>query len=1206
MAVPRPLQEGIPADAPSSRRNEAAAGWYDPGEKPPLGDWQSDLGKRRFPKWDTFSWLSVRTLLESANDAIAKRAPTIIRDRRRRYVAAQRTAGAERADHGPPTPGLGSFGPDFVVDWTGLKRPRFLLVGDPGEADASQYATIAPLLEVHRGGPAWEGCGLGKSDFMVVLSDVIYPAGDVNDYVNGFYIPFRPYDRPIHAIPGNHDWYDGLSGFMFHHCGAEPLATLRLANIRRRPGERLLRALWQRASKPDRDLLAPYMQQRARLNLLRFGDVDPDPHAQRRPVQPAPYFAIELDELFLVAIDTGVAGELDAEQGEWLLRISARPKPKVLLTGKPIWVNNEYRRGEIVWGDERRSCTVDDIVRHPPHGYVAAIGGDTHNFQRYPVRVGERTIQYIVAGGSGAFLSLTHPIPRVGPTAEHDLPAGEDIGFDEDDFRCYPLRGDSLRLACRRIGPFLFKSLATLLLVAAAAALLFFLLIDIDADRRLAAGLSALGVAGLLLAGLAVQWVWRRTSPGRKAPLLPLALVATAGVVTVLLALADRRATVAVAVALAVPLAAVLGILVAYAGRGRLPASGSGWLLVPPVLALAPALWAPYSLGPVADSLLYGLAPLLAAILLVRLVGTRAKDAGTGRSTGIYRALVTVTWLALAAAVVARFGEAWMGRSLALVLALLLLIAYLVPRLAPGELRAHPGRPDRFGPAASAALQVSIAGLALVALDALAGDDAAAATAEGIAAVIGVLGALAAACLLVVCRLNPRTLWWLRTGEMTPAGAARFVGRQICVAPTRAGEPTPSDRKRRKMAGVVWRWRLHASEIADTNAAPFFKSFLSVEVHPDWLEISCWGVSGYRDPGRSPSLEDRIAISLAPLAPAGPAPGSADGAPVVAAPLPVMGGAPAPGEARSVLAPEASSTREEVTFRSEGVDCAAWHYRPVGREPAPCVVLAHGFDGVRDQALGAYAERFVAAGLAAFVFDYRYFGDSKGSPRQQVKNSAQLEDWRAAIACARGLDGVDERRIALWGTSTSGGHVVKVGAEDAGIAAVVCQMPFASGFAQFNSMPVTQSLRLVWAGLRDQVRAWIGAKPLKVPAVGRPHSLAVTTTRDAVSGLARITPQGSTWRNEVLARFALRTTFYSPGRAAKRLCCPLLVCIADGDRVMPAKPALKMAEHGTLRRYGFGHFAMYYGEGFERAVADQVKFLRWHLLEKPSRADGSR
>ena len=58
--------------------------------------------------------------------------------------------------------------------------------------------------------------------------------------------------------------------------------------------------------------------------------------------------------------------------------------------------------------------------------------------------------------------------------------------------------------------------------------------------------------------------------------------------------------------------------------------------------------------------------------------------------------------------------------------------------------------------------------------------------------------------------------------------------------------------------------------------------------------------------------------------------------------------------------------------------------------------------------------------------------------------------------------------------------------------------------------------------------------------------------------------------------------------------CPLLVCIADGDRVIPSKPALRWsraAERGELRRYPFGHFAMYVGDGFERAVRDQAAFL---------------
>ena len=56
-----------------------------------------------------------------------------------------------------------------------------------------------------------------------------------------------------------------------------------------------------------------------------------------------------------------------------------------------------------------------------------------HNYQRYPVKVGDRVIQYIVSGGGGAFMHATHTIPRV------------DVGgVHEDDYRCYPLRGDSL------------------------------------------------------------------------------------------------------------------------------------------------------------------------------------------------------------------------------------------------------------------------------------------------------------------------------------------------------------------------------------------------------------------------------------------------------------------------------------------------------------------------------------------------------------------------------------------------------------------------------------------------------------------------------------------------------------------------------------------------------------------------------------------
>ena len=291
--------------------------------------------------------------------------------------------------------------------------------------------------------------------------------------------------------------------------------------------------------------------------------------------------------------------------------------------------------------------------------------------------------------------------------------------------------------------------------------------------------------------------------------------------------------------------------------------------------------------------------------------------------------------------------------------------------------------------------------------------------------------------------------------------------------------------------------------------------------------------------------------------------------------------------------------REDLTFRSGGLNCAAWFYCPAADRPLPCVVLAHGFDGVREQRLDAYAQRFAAAGLAALVFDYRYFGSSDGTPRQLFSNEAQLDDWRAAIAYARGRDQVDPDGIALWGTSTSGGHVVQLAAEDNRIAAAVAQVPFADGLAQLFSLPITQGLRLLWAGLRDRIGALFGRPPLMIPASGQPGSFAVITSPDALSGLAQITPPDSTWRNEVVARFTLTTSLYRPGRYAPRLGCPLLVCMADGDHLIAPRPAMKMAEsapRGELRRYPFGHFGMYFGPGFDRAVADQAEFLRLHLL----------
>ena len=293
--------------------------------------------------------------------------------------------------------------------------------------------------------------------------------------------------------------------------------------------------------------------------------------------------------------------------------------------------------------------------------------------------------------------------------------------------------------------------------------------------------------------------------------------------------------------------------------------------------------------------------------------------------------------------------------------------------------------------------------------------------------------------------------------------------------------------------------------------------------------------------------------------------------------------------------------RSDVTFHSSGTRCVAWLYRPAanGGGPTPCVILAHGFSGVRDQRLDAYAERFAQGGLAALVFDYRYFGDSDGEPRQLLDIRRQLEDWRAAISYGRTLEGVDPARIAIWGTSFSGGHVMTLAAHDPSLAAAVSQVAFADGLMTLPSQGIGHALWLTREGLRDQVAALRRRPPHMIAAAGPPGSDSVMNTPDAEPGIQAITPPGSTMRNEVAARIALHVGSYRPGREAGKIRCPILFCVADNDVLTLPGPVLKAASkapRAELKRYPIGHFDIYVGEWFERAVADQTDFLKRHLL----------
>jgi dienelactone hydrolase len=296
--------------------------------------------------------------------------------------------------------------------------------------------------------------------------------------------------------------------------------------------------------------------------------------------------------------------------------------------------------------------------------------------------------------------------------------------------------------------------------------------------------------------------------------------------------------------------------------------------------------------------------------------------------------------------------------------------------------------------------------------------------------------------------------------------------------------------------------------------------------------------------------------------------------------------------------------RRTVDFRSGDSFCSAWLYLPdtVSEAPAPVVVMGHGLGATRDLGLAPYAERFAAAGLAVLVFTYRYLGDSGGQPRQVLSMTKQLADWDAALEYAASLPEVDRSRVAVWGSSLGGGHAIAVAARHPELRAAVAQCPFTDGLASAASLGLRESLVLFGFVVRDLLAAARRKAPVCVPVAAPPGRPGLMTAPDALPGMLALVPAGYEWVNRAAARSVLSILRYRPGRSARHIATPILVCISATDSVAPPGPTeryARQAPHGDVRLYGAGHFDFYLGEAFQRLVTDQTEFLVSHLQPAP-------
>ena len=296
----------------------------------------------------------------------------------------------------------------------------------------------------------------------------------------------------------------------------------------------------------------------------------------------------------------------------------------------------------------------------------------------------------------------------------------------------------------------------------------------------------------------------------------------------------------------------------------------------------------------------------------------------------------------------------------------------------------------------------------------------------------------------------------------------------------------------------------------------------------------------------------------------------------------------------------APAERTDVAFTVGGAEVRGWFYAPQDESgPLPCVVLCHGLNGTKDMRLEQYALKFTEIGWAALAIDYRHYGESGGEPRQIYHAKKQIEDQRAAVEYVRQRSDIDPDKIVLWGTSASGLYGICTAAEDHRISGVIAQCATLDHKA--DSKPHLDRLgygfffRVFVHGQRDKARSRFNLAPHVIPAYSSNGEIALVSAPGLVEGISRLAESSSHFRNEVCARSLLVPHPPDPIAAAENVSCPVLILVCERDEIVSADSHVRVAdalkEKADVRSYPIGHFDVYFGEHFERAVKDMTEFL---------------
>ncbi len=233
-------------------------------------------------------------------------------------------------------------------------------IADLGDGFDSTYAMALLLAQQTLKVGDYE---LPRGQMLIMGGDEVYPTASKQAYANQLHQPYKwafpDHNKnsdegvPVFAIPGNHDWYDGLVLFLSYFCREKHLHM----------------GSWR--------------------------------SQQRRS-----YFAVRVTkDWWIWATDIQLADNIDQPQYDYFSAIARQMEPnsRIILCGaEPGWLytHTNSQSWKVMEFAIRIANEANRGLTFP-----LLLSGDTHHYSRYSAEDGK---QFITSGGGGAFRHPTH------------------------------------------------------------------------------------------------------------------------------------------------------------------------------------------------------------------------------------------------------------------------------------------------------------------------------------------------------------------------------------------------------------------------------------------------------------------------------------------------------------------------------------------------------------------------------------------------------------------------------------------------------------------------------------------------------------------------------------------------------------------------------------------------------------------------------